>query len=108
MGITASTSPAATHHARHGASRYGPGLLRGDQPPRHSRAGRLGDRYTGNSYAVFVSGFADTAYDAVTIQSVSGHVGARLARRLADGRVGQTYGGTYRVPHGVITGFRVA
>jgi hypothetical protein len=44
----------------------------------------------------------------VTIQSVSGHVGtARLAARQTDGSV-KTYKGTYRVRHGVITGFQVA
>jgi hypothetical protein len=56
----------------------------------------------------FVSGFAGTAYDAVTIQSVSGlAVRVRLAARQTDGSV-KTYEGTYRVRHGVITAFRVA
>ena len=74
----------------------------------YGRAWRLGGRYSGNSYAAFVSGFAGTAYDAVTIQSVSGHVvRVRLAARQTDGSV-KTYEGTYRVRHGVITGFRVA
>jgi hypothetical protein len=74
----------------------------------YARAWRLGGRYTGNSYAAFASGFAGTAHDRVTIQSESGHVvRARLAARQTDGSV-KTYEGTYRVHHGVITGFQVA
>jgi hypothetical protein len=44
----------------------------------------------------------------VTIQSVSGHVvRAWLVARQTGGSV-KTSEGTYRVGHGVITGFRVA
>jgi hypothetical protein len=74
----------------------------------YRRAWRLGGRYTGISYAEFVSGFAGTAHDAVTILSVAGHVvTARLRARQTDGSV-KHYQGTYRVSHGVITGFNVA
>jgi len=74
----------------------------------YRRAWRLGGRYTGISYAEFVSGFAGTAHDVVTILSVAGHVvTARLRARQTDGSV-KHYEGTYRVSHGVIIGFNVA
>jgi hypothetical protein len=74
----------------------------------YRRAWRLGGRYTGISYAEFVSGFAGTAHDAVSILSVAGHVvTAQLRARQTDGSV-KHYEGTYRVSHGVITGFNVA
>lgn len=74
----------------------------------YRRAWRVGGRYTGISYAEFVSGFAGTAHDAVTILSVAGHVvTARLRARQTDGSV-KHYQGTYRVRHGVIIGFNVA
>ena len=75
---------------------------------RYARAWRLGGRYTGGSYAGFVSGFTGTAKDTLTVLSVSGHVvTARLTARQTDGTV-NTYQGTYAVHHGVITGFDVA
>jgi hypothetical protein len=106
---SATPSPAAAHHAPHLGSAatvraYFKAINRHD----YRRAWRLGGRYVGNSYAAFTGGFAGTGHDAVTIKSVSGHVvTARLAARQMDGSV-KTYEGTYRVSHGVITGFQVA
>jgi hypothetical protein len=106
---TASASPAATHHARHlGPAATVRAYFKAINRHDYGRAWHLGGRYTGSSYAAFVSGFAGTEHDAVTIQSVSGHVvTARLAATQTDGSV-KTYEGTYRVSHGVITGFQVA
>jgi hypothetical protein len=74
---------------------------------RYARAWRLGGRNTGSSYQSFISGFATTAHDRVTIQFVSGNiVTAELTARLTDGTV-NTYQGTYFVHHGVITRFNV-
>jgi hypothetical protein len=73
----------------------------------YARAWRLGGRNTGGSYPGFVSGFAGTANDTLTIVSVSGDVvTARLDAQQTDGTV-QSYQGTYTVHHGVITGFDV-
>src|SRR5215475_5263555 len=74
---------------------------------RYARAWRLGGRNTGQTYHAFVSGFAGTAHDTVTIQSVSGDVvTAQLAAQQTDGTV-KTYRGTYTVEGGVITQFNV-
>jgi len=74
---------------------------------RYARAWRLGGRNSGSTYQSFVSGFATTAHDRVTIQFVSGNiVTAEVAARLTDGTV-NTYQGTYFVHHGVITEFNV-
>jgi tRNA A-37 threonylcarbamoyl transferase component Bud32 len=74
---------------------------------RYARAWRLGGRNTGQTYHAFVSGFAGTAHDAVTIQSVSGDVvTAQLAAQQTDGTV-KTYRGSYTVAGGVITQFNV-
>jgi hypothetical protein len=73
----------------------------------YARAWRLGGRNTGGSYPSFVSGFAGTANDTLTIVSVSGDVvTARLDAQQTDGTIA-TYQGTYTVHHGVITGFDV-
>jgi transcriptional regulator with XRE-family HTH domain len=73
-----------------------------------ARAWRLGGRNAGGSYSTFVSGFAGTARDTLTIVSVSGDVvTARLSALQTDGTV-NTYQGTYTVHHGVIIGFDVA
>ena len=73
----------------------------------YARAWRLGGRNTGQTYHAFVSGFAGTAHDAVTIQSVSGDVvTAQLAAQQTDGTV-KTYRGSYTVEGGVITQFNV-
>ena len=70
----------------------------------YTRAWRLGGRNVSGSYRSFVSGFAGTARDTLTILSVSGHVvTARLGARQTDGTV-DTYQGTYTVHHGVIIG----
>ena len=70
----------------------------------YARAWRLGGRNTSGSYASFVSGFAGTAKDTLTIVSVSGDVvTARLNAEQTDGTV-DTYQGTYTVHHGVIIG----
>jgi hypothetical protein len=74
---------------------------------RYARAWRLGGRNTGQTYRAFASGFAGTAHDTVTIQSVSGDVvTARLVAEQTDGTV-KTYQGSYTVEGGVITQFRV-
>ena len=74
---------------------------------RYARAWRLGGRNTGQTYHAFVSGFAGTAHDTVTIQSVSGDVvAAQLAAQQRDGTV-KTYRGSYTVAGGVITQFNV-
>jgi len=74
---------------------------------RYARAWRLGGRNSGSTYQSFVSGFATTAHDRVTIQFVSGNiVTAEVAARLTDGTV-NTYQGTYFLHHGVITRFNV-
>jgi hypothetical protein len=68
---------------------------------------RLGGRNSGTTYRNFVSGFATTAHDAVTIQSVSGNVvTAQVTAEQTDGTV-KTYQGTYTVNGGVITQFNV-
>ena len=85
----------------------GAGVLRGDQPAPLRPGVALGGRNTGSSYQSFVSGFATTAHDRVTIQFVSGNiVTAELTARLTDGTV-NTYQGTYFVHDGVITRFNV-
>ena len=74
---------------------------------RYSRAWHLGGMNTGSTYSSFVSGFAGTAHDTVTIQSVSGNtVNAQLTAQQTDGTV-KTYQGTYVVTNGVITQFNV-
>jgi tRNA A-37 threonylcarbamoyl transferase component Bud32 len=74
---------------------------------RYARAWRLGGRNSGTTYSNFVSGFATTAHDAVTIQSVSGNVvTAQVTAEQTDGTV-KTYQGTYTVNGGVITQFNV-
>lgn len=74
---------------------------------RYLRAWRLGGRNTGETYPAFVSGFAGTAHDGVTIQSVSGNVvTAQVVAEQTDGTV-KTYQGTYTVAGGVITQFNV-
>ena len=74
---------------------------------RYARAWRLGGRNTGQTYRAFVSGFAGTAHDTVTIQSVSGDVvTAQLVAQQTNGTV-KTYRGSYTVEGGVITQFSV-
>jgi hypothetical protein len=74
----------------------------------YARAWRLGGRNFSGSYASFVSGFAGTAEDTLTIVSVSGDVvTARLSATQTDGTV-DTYEGTYTVHHAVIIGADVA
>jgi hypothetical protein len=74
---------------------------------RYARAWRLGGRNTGETYHAFVTGFATTAHDTVTIQSVSGDVvTAQLVAEQTDGTV-KTYQGSYTVQGGVITQFSV-
>ena len=74
---------------------------------RYARAWQLGGRNSGTTYQDFVSGFATTAHDTVTIQSVSGDVvTAQVTAEQTDGTV-KTYQGTYTVNGGVITQFNV-
>ncbi|HEV3293225.1 MAG TPA: serine/threonine-protein kinase [Streptosporangiaceae bacterium] len=73
----------------------------------YARAWRLGGRNSGSSYPNFVSGFAGTRNDTVTILSVSGDVvTARIAALQTDGTL-KTYQGTYTVANGVISQFNV-
>jgi serine/threonine-protein kinase len=74
---------------------------------RYARAWRLGGRNTGETYHAYISGFAGTAHDTVTIQSVSGDVvTGQLAAQQTNGTV-KTYRGSYTVVGGVITQFNV-
>jgi hypothetical protein len=74
---------------------------------RYARAWRLGGRNTGETYHAYISGFAGTAHDTVTIQSVSGDVvTAQLVAQQTNGTV-KTYQGSYTVEGGVITRFSV-
>ena len=74
---------------------------------RYARAWRLGGRNTGETYRAYISGFAGTAHDTVTIQSVSGDVvTAQLVAQQTNGTV-KTYQGSYTVEGGVITQFSV-
>jgi tRNA A-37 threonylcarbamoyl transferase component Bud32 len=74
---------------------------------RYARAWRLGGRNTGETYHAYISGFAGTAHDAVTIQSVSGDVvTGQLVAQQTNGTV-KTYQGSYTVEGGVITQFNV-
>jgi serine/threonine protein kinase len=73
----------------------------------YTRAWKLGGRNSTSSFPAFEQGFATTAKDKVTIESVTGHVvTARLSARQTDGTV-RTYQGTYTVDNGVITKFNV-
>jgi serine/threonine-protein kinase len=73
----------------------------------YARAWRLGGRNSGSSYSSFVSGYATTQHDTVTILSVSGNmVTARVAALQTDGTV-KTYQGTYTVSNRVISQFNV-
>jgi serine/threonine-protein kinase len=73
----------------------------------YHQAWELGGKNTGSTYSSFVNGFAGTAQDTVTIQSVSGNtVNAQLSAQQTDGTV-KTYQGTYTVTNGVITVFNV-
>jgi len=73
----------------------------------YARAWRLGGRNSGTSYPNFVSGYATTQHDTVTILSVSGNVvTARVAALQTDGTV-KTYQGTYTVSNRVISHFNV-
>ena len=74
---------------------------------RYARAWRLGGRNTGETYHAYISGFAGTAHDTATIQSVSGDVvTAQLVAQQTNGTV-KTYQGSYTVEGGVITQFSV-
>jgi hypothetical protein len=74
---------------------------------RYARAWALGGRDTGESYSQFVSGFSDTAHDAIQISSVSGGVvTARLVATQTGGST-QTFQGTYTVAGGRITQFNI-
>ncbi len=75
---------------------------------RYARAWALGGRNTGETYSQFVSGFSDTAHDAIQISSVSGGVvTARLVATQTDGTT-QIYQGTYTVAGGQITQFNIS
>ena len=74
---------------------------------RYARAWALGGRNTGETYSQFVSGFSNTAHDAIQVTGVSGDVvSARLTATQTDGTV-QTYQGTYTVQDGRITQFNI-
>src|SRR5262245_54379367 len=114
-GSSAPTAPASSGTVSAPPSPPPPGVLAGTvrayyaaiNDHRYARAWRLGGRNTGQTYHAFVSGFATTAHDTVTIQSVSGDVvTAQLAAEQTDGTV-RTYQGSYTVEGGVITEFNV-
>jgi tRNA A-37 threonylcarbamoyl transferase component Bud32 len=91
------TTPAATVQAYYAA-------INGHH---YARAWRLGGSNSGSSYSNFVSGYATTRNDTVTILSVSGNVvTARVAALQTDGTL-KTYQGTYTVNNGVISQFNV-
>jgi hypothetical protein len=69
----------------------------------YARAWALGGDHLSSSYAQFTGGFANTAYDAVTIDSVNGDVvGVQLTATNTDGTQ-QAFTGTYTVTGQVIT-----
>jgi serine/threonine-protein kinase len=114
-GVPASSAPASSSAVPAPPSPPPPGVLAATvrayyaaiNNHRYARAWRLGGRNTGQTYHAFVSGFAGTAHDTVTIQSVSGDlVTAQLAAQQTDGTV-KTYRGSYTVEGGVITQFDV-
>ena len=73
----------------------------------YAAAWRRGGKNTGVSYHAFISGFASTASDTLTVISVSGNsVTAQVAARQVDGTI-KTYQGSYTVSGGVITQFNV-
>jgi hypothetical protein len=73
----------------------------------YATAWTLGGSNTGASYSEFVSGFATTSNDTVSIQSASGDVvTAQLVAQQDDGST-KTFEGTYTVSGGVITSFDV-
>jgi hypothetical protein len=74
----------------------------------YTEAWALGGSNSGSSsYSQFVSGFATTSNDAVTVLSTSGDVAtAQLVAQQDDGST-KTFTGTYTVVGGVITAFHV-
>ncbi|MCT9092554.1 hypothetical protein N4G70_27320 [Streptomyces sp. ASQP_92] len=69
----------------------------------YRRAWDLGGNHLGQTYASFVGGFAETAFDAVSIDGVSGStVDVRLHTIRTDGSAAD-YAGTYTVENGTIT-----
>lgn len=73
----------------------------------YAEAWRLGGKNLGQSYGAFVSGFADTESDAVTITETNGDtVSIQLLATHTDGSQ-QHYAGTYTVTDGVITSAEV-
>ncbi len=74
----------------------------------YGEAWALGGSNAGSSsYSQFVSGFATTSNDAVTVLSTSGDVAtAQLVAQQDDGNT-KTFDGTYTVVGGVITAFHV-
>jgi serine/threonine-protein kinase len=114
-GVPASSAPASSSGVPAPPSPPPPGVLSQTvlayyaaiNHHHYARAWRLGGRNTGQTYQAFVSGFAGTAHDAVTIQSVSGDVlTGQLTAQQTDGTV-KTYQGSYTVEGGVITHFNV-
>lgn len=73
----------------------------------YGQAWALGGSNTGSSYSEFVSGFATTNNDTVTVQSTSGDVvTAQLVAQQDDGST-KTFEGTYTVSGGAISSFDV-
>jgi len=73
----------------------------------YSRAWALGGRNLGQSYGQFVSGFANTAQDNVTITGVTGDVVSISLVATNDDGTQQSFGGTYTVSGQEITGASV-
>jgi hypothetical protein len=73
----------------------------------YATAWTLGGRNTGATYSEFISGFATTNNDTVTVLSTLGDVvTAQLVAQQDDGST-KTFEGTYTVSGGVITSFDV-
>ncbi|HEY2520898.1 MAG TPA: hypothetical protein VGJ19_12345 [Streptosporangiaceae bacterium] len=74
----------------------------------YRQAWALGGSNSGvSSYDQFVTGFATTSHDAVTVLATAGDVAtAQLVAEQDDGST-KTFAGTYTVTGGVITGFHV-
>ncbi len=96
---SAASSPSGTPGPDSTVTSYYAAINRGD----FQTAWNLGGKNLDPTYSAFVSGFADTEHDTVSIVSVQGNdVSVNLASRQKGGR-SHTYSGTYTVIAGVIT-----
>ncbi len=73
----------------------------------YAQAWAVGGKNVGIPYSKFIAGFATTAYDRLTIQSVSGNiVTIQLVAHQTDGTV-KTYQGGYTVEDCILTQFKI-